>query len=80
MSTPLVNSCILHDRTQGIGIPAPVSQMKKLRPRQRYLQSYNLRFSVTQELSGGEGNCWGEKAVSSADAGSASQLALEEAG
>ena len=80
MSTPLVNSCIFHDRTQGVGIPAPISQMEKLRPQQRYLQGYNLRFLVTRELSGGEGNCWDEKAVSSANAGSASQLALEEAG
>ena len=26
------DSCILHDRTQGVGIPAPISQMEKLRP------------------------------------------------
>lgn len=50
MPTPLVNSCVLHDRTQGVDIPAPISQMEKLRSQQRYLQSYNLRLLVTQEV------------------------------
>ena len=50
MPIPLVNSCVLHDGTQGVGIPAPTSPMEKLRSQQRYLQSYNLRFLVTRDL------------------------------